>query len=306
METLNFDILNIINSNLSYNDIYHLSFINKYFYDMYKTNKKYIKSESLILYNYALKNNMFNIYNDINISFLQNKYEYPKPEHYKFIKFSVINHNSECVTNYINLEVLKIIDKTITEFSFLSCLKKLKKLQLHNTKINNIDFISNLTNLEELDIGYTQITNLEPLKYLINLKKLNLMKLNVNTLNIFKDMRLLEDLNMYGCTFDNNLNYDNIKDLINLKELCLANTITFNFDYLKYLINLTKLGISHTDIKDLEPITYLKKLNILYMMSIYNKLDLKPLLTLNNIKISVDKWHYNYELILCKHSVNNI
>jgi len=298
METINFDIINIIYSNLNYIDIFEFSYTNKYFYNIYKDNRKYIKSSSIIDYDVLLNNNLFDIFKDVKIKFNQRAHKLNSENIYNNIYSAIITEDINQILNYKNLKLLTVFNRTINNLNIIQSMFNLTKLDISYTDIDDITFVSGLVNLKYLDINYTKIKDLSPLKHLVNLKTLNIIKINVNTFDIFKNMILLENLIMYNCTFENDLNYDNLKYLVNLKELNIANTVKFNFSYLTSLTRLTRLCISCTDITDIEPLSYLVNLKKLYMVSIFNKLDLKPILKLNNLNIlKVNDWHDNYDLI---------
>lgn len=160
-----------------------------------------------------------------------------------------------------NLKELILHDCIITDFSFVSKAKNLRKIYLVNCKFNKeeLSSLSNLSKLSVLSLNCMEINSIGSLSVLKSLKELSLRKIdnfNTDEIALFKNLKNLsiDDLDIKNFDF---LNY-----LKKLKELAIKNIKVNNLNYLKNLKNLKSFVLNEKaeDESDISLITGLKKI----------------------------------------------
>jgi hypothetical protein len=311
MNIFNFDIINIIYSNLNYIDIINFSSSNKHFFGLYKNNKKHIISNQVIIYERFINYGVDQVFPNTKLKKNHNKNNYFDDKYINNIVvfFSGVDKNISIdnILKYKNLEKLSLYINLSLDLSGLEQLKFLKTLILipicDNNYLTNINCLNNLSNLEELDISYNSITSFEPLKKLNKLKTLKMMKSKIDDITIFSNLTLLEELHLYNCSFNKNSDFSVFNKLINLKYLDIGLTTNFDYNCVGMISNLITLYMGQNRILSLEPLNNLKKLKKLYIASLHNNIDLKPLLNMSKMEIYIarpficDYSYYNIKLL---------
>lgn len=272
MNNIPSDIVLMIYNNLHLLDIYNLNIVNKYFYDIFRMNKKYIiknsTNEIIDLYNDSIIYNVRKDYYDN--AFIDNAITKNNK-----VKFSFYHDNSYNIYKYRNY-IYKITLNYKDSFLIKKTLDKLENIYFLDIAFNDINDISFLSN--------------------INIKKLNLSKcIHINNLPKFK---CLEEINLSNCPrlFFNN---DVLSLLKNVKiiNLSYCNNLSDDLD-LSILENVIDLNISScTKLKsDITCLKKLEKLNIYNCNNIIYNFNY-----LNNLKsVIIDCVFYNKN----KHNLN--
>ena len=193
------------------------------------------------------------------------------------------------VEKLVNLEYAKFNDRNgggnIYDFTPLSNLKKLKKINIRfrppeqiypDEDVVNMTCLdgsfSLLTSLETLEISYTELTDVSPIEQLVNLKTL---ELGENRLEVLpENLRNLQNLEWFSFTHDRVKEIGPLKSLINLKELYFHYNYVENISPLKDLVNLTKFGAQGNQIKDILVVTNL--VNLTYLGLNQNQIEAIP------------------------------
>jgi Leucine-rich repeat (LRR) protein len=196
MDSLNFDIINIIYSNLNnINDIYNLSLVNKYLYDIFKNNKQYITCHielSSIKHDINKINNISDIFKNSNLKLLYNC------NNYYYIS------SLEPIRSLINITHLDCSNNNISSLEPIRSLINITYLDFGNNNIPNIEPIKDLINIAILDCSDNQITSLEPIKDLINIESLYCYNNKITSLEPIDN--LINIRNLY-CHFNQILNF---------------------------------------------------------------------------------------------------
>lgn len=305
MDTLNFDIINLIYSELDYIDIINVSKVNKYLYNMFIDNKKHIISKESITYYKVKKYNLLDRYENIKISidssgFFDNNFK-------KYVNNITILRLDEkeyvpYLPNMINLKKLLIyinINFDISNLIFL------EELYICGISIINIDSLKYLTKLKFLLLNKCEIKDSSSLEKLTNMRRLEICSSEINSLSFLKNMKYLNHITFYNSTFNKKINYSFVKYLINLKYLNLCYTKNFKYECLKNITSLEILYLTRTKIKNLKSLSPLVNLKTLFLSCLLHneELNLIPLKTLgkkNKLKIYINETLFTNEELLIK------
>lgn len=180
--------------------------------------------------------------------------------------------NISFISNLTSLEKLIITGSystwnNIEDINPIRQLVNLKELQLtfNGKPLKNCETIGNLTGLEVLIFNYNIINDFNFIRNLKELKVLNLDSvIGLSDINFLTGLKKLEKLNISGTGIRD---ISPIGNLIELKELNLANTDVINFDSLSGLKNLEVLDLGATGIEDISFLSELVKLRELKIAS---------------------------------------
>ncbi|KAL9650921.1 hypothetical protein ABK040_015024 [Willaertia magna] len=153
--------------------------------------------------------------------------------------------NDNCLNYLNNLQELKLTDCKELSGECLQNFKQLTKLDVNCFDNDNFTkYISDLINLTNLTIHKAEPQyNSNFLQKLINLKDLSIILKDIYD---FKNLTKLKTEDISG----NILSENCFKNLINLKELNVANCTNFTGKCLLNLINLEILNVRTTNVKD--------------------------------------------------------
>ena len=240
----NFDIINIIYNKLDYIDIINFSSTNKYLYNIYKTNLKFIEIDETMIVasckpndNFYYNNRVYHDNYDNNLLILDNNI-IPKC---KIVLLMDINNNK---LKYFYDKYKSNIDAII----FDTDNKYLKNIELF-TDVSSVNISSccvntvtigtnnNLNNIKILNMCLNKITDINFIKFIQNIKELILYNNNIQDLLVF-----------------NNYTFPSIE----LLDLACNNI--FDIEPLSKLTTLTLLNISYNNINNIEPLSILSEL----------------------------------------------
>ena len=130
------------------------------------------------------------------------------------------------IEKFTKLEILVLDENNLTDISPLSKLKKLHELVLENNNIKDIEPLKKLSNLEILYLDHNPISDITPLKNLKNLKILSL--------------EFLPEI----------LDSSSLKELKNVNNLFLKDTVFNDLSFLIYMDKLNNLQIDVDNFKE--------------------------------------------------------
>ncbi|WP_075722017.1 leucine-rich repeat domain-containing protein [Roseburia sp. 499] len=157
-----------------------------------------------------------------------------------------------------NLNMISLIDHSITDITPLSGLTNLTSLCLYHNKITDITPLSGLTNLASLSLGRNEITDITVLSGMTNLTSLSLDSNNIEDITAIEGLTILTSLE---------LGKNRITDITALSGLT----------------NITALELEENEITDITPLSGMKNLKHLYLDS--NKItDISPVKGATNLE----------------------
>jgi len=166
----------------------------------------------------------------------------------------------EGIENASNLVEFSARTTSIEDFSYLSDLTALKKVDIENAAIpeNSVGFLQNLTNLEFLNLRGTQVADISVLSNKNNLVHLNLRQSHVTNVSSLSNLTQLQYLNL-NRTGPNSEGIDDVtplENLHNLYYLSLRNTQMGDagFAMFENFTQLVESNIRNTGITDLTPL----------------------------------------------------
>ncbi len=176
------------------------------------------------------------------------------------------------------------------DFSALGNLEELQELSLNfdYTAGANVDFsfISKLDKLEILYINKAEIKDLSFLSELQGLKELYLKYVDDCDLACLQQLKKIERLHVYGHI----RGHENLKDLVNMKELCLEETEPFSDQWINIDLQFTEnmgelkiLSVVNTLVDSVEPLAQNRKLEIVTLVNT-GFTDISPLWSLEHLR----------------------
>ena len=161
---------------------------------------------------------------------------------------------------YVEAENRSINSNSVSDFSPLTGLTKLRSLYLGGSNISDISTVAGLTNLRTLGLGNNNISDISAVVGLTNLTSLNLGGNNISNISAVADLTSLTDLNL-----DNN----NVSDisavvgLTNLTSLNLGGNSVSDISAVAGLTQLTRLTLWGNNISDISAVSDLTNLTSL-------------------------------------------
>ena len=210
------------------------------------------------------------------------------------------------VEKLVNLEYAKFNDRNgggnIYDFTPLSNLKKLKKINIHfrpPVEISPDEHVENmtcldgsfslLTSLEALEIEETKLTDVSPIEQLVNLESVDLFKNPIEFLP--ENLGNLQKLEYLALSYNNIKNVKPVSSLTNLKELYFHSNNVEDISPIKNLVNLTRFGAQGNQIKDISAVTNL--VNLTYLGLNQNQIEKVPEDFVNLKKLQTCELLYN-------------
>lgn len=191
------------------------------------------------------------------------------------------------------LKELVLSGNNIKDPTVISTLPKLQHIYINKNQISDISSFKTLTKLQSIDANYNSISSL---KGIGNLKRLDQLTMTNNQLTDVS--ALTSDVlgPLRKLYLNNNPNIKAIskfgKNLINLKEINLADTGISNIDFLTPIINLESLVLDNNlEIPSLAPISNITSLKNLHVSN-NNISDLNGITELTKISF-MDLKHNN-------------
>ncbi len=114
---------------------------------------------------------------------------------------------------YVEAENRSINSNSISDFSPLTGLTKLRTLNLGDNKISDISAVAGLTNLTTLELGSNDISDISAISGLTNLRTLYLWNNNISDISALSGLTQLTALNL------SNNNISDVSHLVTLKNL---------------------------------------------------------------------------------------
>ncbi|MDW8803070.1 cell wall-binding repeat-containing protein [Clostridium sp. A1-XYC3] len=189
--------------------------------------------------------------------------------------------NIEALKHLVNLEILHLSNNIdLSDITPITCLYKLKLLNIGSTKIEDIKILGNLNNLTILELDNNGLSDISQLENLNNLTTLSLTGNQISDIDALKELTSLQVLYLSN----NKLNdITDIKNLVNLNELYLNGNQITDISILKDLKNLNKLYLSGNQIANISVLKNLLNLNRLSLEG--NPItDISSLKQLSNLK----------------------
>lgn len=144
--------------------------------------------------------------------------------------------NLDCIYNLPNIEWFQFrnVDSDYIDFSPLSKLNKIKKLELTWVDVNSLSFIGQNTDLESLFLwtNNNKISDCNSLVACTKLKELNLIDSNIDNIDFLRELPELSILNLRGT---------NVKDMSALPELTSLTSLSFDENKTNYYDLLIKM-----------------------------------------------------------------
>lgn len=172
---------------------------------------------------------------------------------------------------------LEVSKHGISDFSPLSHLPLLEKLELFGNPFNDISFLKNFKNIRWLDVRDSEVFDLEPLREHELITTLNLKGTLVSDLTPIRKFRILNNLNLRKSKV---IDISPLKNINSLQTLHLGFNKIQDISILKELHNIINLDLKYTEVTDLNPLKELKNLRWLNISG-SKILDLEPI---NNLK----------------------
>ena len=166
--------------------------------------------------------------------------------------------NQKIICNYKDAKRLKINWRSfISDVNHMTNLKCLHIDTATNDHVSTYDdyFIIKLTKLEELYIGNCEITSLN---HLTNLTKLSVRYCGINNDGI-KNLTNIREL-----CIDDNANIENLNHMTDLKLLTLIGTNNIGDEGIEKLTNLEELYVSNSDVSLITNLNHMTNLKILH------------------------------------------
>lgn len=177
--------------------------------------------------------------------------------------------------NYIILRSIQT-----TNFSRISLLKNIKKLEVTNCKISNVTFLSGMCQLTYLDLSQNDIKNIAPIKELTKLSFLNLRRNSIDDISPLYNLKKLNELNISN---NNIFKIDSLGNLKNLKRIFFHSNSISDINILENFTKLTGIYCVCNSIDDISCLSNLLNLKDFYAGE-NNIHDLNPLKNLPNLK----------------------
>ncbi len=166
------------------------------------------------------------------------------------------------------------------DFSPLSKLTELTKLDLSNTKIKNLKPIRNLTKIKELNISRSWVSDISALRYSTNIKKFDISSTQVSAIDVLRNFSNMED---FSCENTRVKQLSGLEEVAGLKILNCNHTLIDNLAEISKITSLEKLRCAGTQIVDLSPIKKLQNLQEIHLEKT-SIADIEPLLGLKKLK----------------------
>lgn len=154
--------------------------------------------------------------------------------------------NEESLANLTKLEDLEINFSNVKDISFLSGLKKLKKLSLINNDISEYSLLCDLK-LEELVFSCTQVDDWSFISNLKSLNTLNLAFTNFDDITLLTSLKKLQNLDLSYTLIDK---LDGIEELKELETLDLSACYLLDgYDYLANIDQAVSVKLDNMEMK---------------------------------------------------------
>ncbi len=190
--------------------------------------------------------------------------------------------NIDALSYFVNLEELDLTGNRITDFSPLSQLTSLKKLNIsknYNVVSGasgasglDISFLKTLLLLEELDASDNMLSDITPVSYLVSLKKLTLSRNRITDIMPIASCRALTYIDLsynYGINADNTER--GISDLsplfqcTELTQLIASHNLISRTEGIEALGNLVYIDLEDNYVDSLESLAKVSRLETLLM-----------------------------------------
>ncbi len=158
---------------------------------------------------------------------------------------------------YVEAENRSINSNSVSDFSPLTGLTKLRSLSLGGSNISDISTMSGLTSLTGLFLGDNNISNISAVAGLTNLTDLNLHNNSVSDISPVSGLTNLTELYLWGNPISD---ISPVSGLTNLTRLFLDRNSISDISPVSGLTNLTWLGLGGNSISDILPVSGLTNL----------------------------------------------
>ena len=186
--------------------------------------------------------------------------------------------NISVLSNFKDLDDLRIASNNITDISSITDLYKLTVLWLNDNKISNTAPLRNLSDLSLLYIGGNKLNN-DNLKDFINMSSIGCLWFennNITDISTLKDLKNVANINSLKIDDNKISDISPLKSLTSLEDLYANGNNISDISPLKDLKKLRIVEISHNNISDITPLGDLKNLGSVDLS--YNKIsDISPL-----------------------------
>ncbi len=186
--------------------------------------------------------------------------------------------NISVLSNFKDLDDLRIASNNITDISSITDLYKLTVLWLNDNKISNTAPLRNLSDLSLLYIGGNKLNN-DNLKDFINMSSIGCLWFennNITDISTLKDLKNVANINSLKIDDNKISDISPLKSLTSLEDLYANGNNISDISPLKDLKKLRIVEISHNNISDIAALKDLTKLNSVDLS--YNKIsDISPL-----------------------------
>jgi hypothetical protein len=148
----------------------------------------------------------------------------------------------------------------LTDLAPLSMLKKLKYLDVSETRVSDLRPIRFATELRTLKANSTPVTDIDVVSYFPMLKKLELSHTEVEDIRLIASLSKLEHLDVSSARIGD---FSALSNLTNLSTMNLANSTFADLTLIQNNLNLRELNVSRTNVSETTAFSDLKKIQVL-------------------------------------------
>jgi Leucine-rich repeat (LRR) protein len=179
----------------------------------------------------------------------------------------------------ISLNVLSIINYSVSDIAALAGLTRLRGLYLSKNRISNLQVLSNLVRLKYLDLSHNAASDVSPLAPLTNLLTLNLSNNDIRSVDGLSSLTRLTSLQLSKNQIGS---VSPLAALSALTTLDLSGNSVVDSSALSTLTALTTLNLSDNQVVDVSDLSGLTQLTALDLTR-NRVLDVSPLSSLVNL-----------------------
>lgn len=164
--------------------------------------------------------------------------------------------------NLLQITALKITEKDIEDvntaydFSIISEMKNIKRLELTNIKVLNTGFLSSLNKLEVLNISNCEISEINSIKDLNSLEILYIRKNYISDVTPLTNLNRLKTLNLNENPIGDISMLSNLKKL---ERLEIKDTSISDISVVNEMTSLNQLDIRGSKVKSIAPLREVNK-----------------------------------------------
>lgn len=218
-------------------------------------------------------------------SFIYNKLWYYDNSYKDLGDFECVKNNFSRLSNLKYLTKVDIETDELKSIHFLDKITSLQNLRLRTDTVIDFEPLNNVRNLKVLNLEWNNSVNITSITKFYNLSKLNLNRCKINDISPISKLEKLTELEII---WNNLSDIKPLSNLVNLLKLNLIGNKFNNVEPLSSLIKLEDLDLRMLKIQDFRPLLNLHNLSEL-KITYWDKIKLKTLKDMKSLnKLTID------------------